>query len=291
MAFHVISIFSDIVEPFACNCFLTGRDSKRLVVDTSKQKQFVRPTPDQRDVALEKLAILTANGTNRFFLAWDGVKMFFQVPQHWDTDQLIRLTTFNNRTYVFNRLIMGGITSMYHLNEVMDQVLAGIPGHVRYADDGRLGSPSIEEHYKRVSLFLDRCIENNLLINPAKFEVISTQTYWCGHVIDQQGHRPDPRAMEMIEAMPMPRTGEDLTKALGAMRWLSTVIPNFAVVSLPLQELLKQVSQEAGSQKKTALRANPCHPFGPMNIPKSGTNSRTSSRIISNSTIVNSACR
>ena len=253
LAWGVVSLFSERVEAGACPCFLTG---KRLVVDTSRQKQMLSPVPDQRVIIEHQIKKIsgTTEERNRFFAAWDGLKMFFQVCHAVATAAKLRMMSFGGRTFVFNRLIMGGVTSMFHLNNSLDKMLGDLPWHGRYADDGRIGAPTIDALLERLEIFLGRCKEHNLTINPTKFVLIADSTYWCGHLINGEGYTPDPRSAEIIEAMAVPVNGADLAKGLGILRWMSLAMPDLARLIDPLQRILNVVQKAAGSMEATKLK-------------------------------------
>lgn len=241
MAFNVISWVADTILPGACHTFMTNG---RPVVDTSVQKSLVERTPDRATTIPEMMQTIAGSPErNRFFLSYDLSKIFHHVAYHPDSSPEARYTTFLGRTFKYDRLIMGGVTSMYHLNEVLDQAYSHIPGHARYADDGRIGARTVDELLDRAEAFLQCSIDYNIPVNPTKFVLIAESTYWCGYHVSKDGHIPDPRSVEVIMSMGSPSTAEDLVKVLGIARWVSAAIPDLQREIAPLQDLVKSAAQ------------------------------------------------
>lgn len=249
LAFKVISKHADFVMAGACNTFLTNG---RMVVDTSLQKDLVRRTPDKAVTVDSQIKTLAGtNPRNKFFLSYDLSKIFHHVAYNPQSPDVTRLMTFQGKTYKYDRLIMGGVSSMFHLNEVLDVAFADLEGHARYADDGRIGASTVNGLLDRAEKFLRRCIEFNIPVNPKKFVLIATETYWCGYNVSADGHVPDPRSADIVRQMPTPTNGEDLIKVLGIVRWVSAAIPDCARLIDPLQEVLSKVQDAAREKFKT----------------------------------------
>ena len=258
---NIIEYVADRVLPGACHVFTTGPDKSRLVVDTSSHKVNVERQNDQPE-EVSKMIHLIVEDKNNLFVEYDCSKVFYQVEQNPETPETIRRMCFKNFTFAFKRLIMGGVTSMHHLNEVLKKAFSGILGHSRYADDGRIGAKGESPLYERSKEFLHRCRLYKIMLNPIKFKIAVSITYRCGYKIDNNGFIPDPRSAEMIKAMTKPLNGEELTRSIGAMRWMSIAIPDFARIAKPLQDLLTSIAAKANSQSSSALRRFPLAEHG-----------------------------
>ena len=161
----VVRYHCDGVLPTACNVFLVGTDEKpRLVVNTSKLRNLVMkddyyaPTAEQE---IGKIGGKDRNGLSpQFFGAWDIPNAYYQLPYDPRSPIESRVFHFQNRTYVFNNLVMGGPNSMAALNRALDSIFNGLPRFSHVADDSRISGSSLEDFVENTSLFLERCEKN-----------------------------------------------------------------------------------------------------------------------------------
>ena len=61
-----------------------------------------------------------------------------------------------------------------------------------------------------------------------------------GHVICQDGLKPDPDKVQGIREMPAPTSKQDLKIFLGMVNYLQKFAPNLSEVTAPMRDLLKQ---------------------------------------------------
>ena len=61
-----------------------------------------------------------------------------------------------------------------------------------------------------------------------------------GHVISDQGVKPDPAKMDAIRNMPTPTSKHELLNFLGLCNYLSTYVPDLSSILQPLCQLTKK---------------------------------------------------
>ena len=61
-----------------------------------------------------------------------------------------------------------------------------------------------------------------------------------GHVIGQNGVRPDEKRIQAVKDYPQPKTTRELKGFLGLADYYRRFIPNFSRMAKPLTELLKK---------------------------------------------------
>lgn len=64
-----------------------------------------------------------------------------------------------------------------------------------------------------------------------------------GHVISDNGLKPDPAKIQGIQEMPTPQNKQDVKRLLGMMNYLQKFAPNLSETTAPMRELLKQENQ------------------------------------------------
>ena len=66
---------------------------------------------------------------------------------------------------------------------------------------------------------------------------------FLGHVIDQEGIKPDPQKVQAIKYMEEPKSVSDLRWFLGMCNQLSKFLPDLAETTKPLRDLLSKKNQ------------------------------------------------
>ena len=102
-------------------------------------------------------------------------------------------------------------------------------------------------------------------LQPDKCEFLRKEVSYLGHVIGQDGVRPDEKRIEAVKEYPRPKTTRELKGFLGLAGYYQRFIPNFSKVAKPLTELLKKdapyvwndKTEEAFASLKTSLITEP----------------------------------
>jgi hypothetical protein len=80
----------------------------------------------------------------------------------------------------------------------------------------------------------------NMKLQPDKCEFMRKEVSYLGHVIGQNGVRPDEKRIDAVQNFPEPRTTRELKSFLGLAGYYRRFIPNFSKIAKPLTELLKK---------------------------------------------------
>ena len=121
-------------------------------------------------------------------------------------------------------------------------MLSGLPGVKNIADDILVFGSSQEEHDANVIMFLERCLEINLHLNPDKVKINCKSVPFFGMALTADGIKPDPKKVETIKKWPMPQNVTKLQSFLGSVNYLSRFIPGLSQLRKPLQALIKKNS-------------------------------------------------
>lgn len=83
---------------------------------------------------------------------------------------------------------------------LMDSVLAGIKNQncFVYLDDIVVHAGTLESHNKRLIEVFDRLANYNLKIQPDKCEFLRKEVTYLGHLITDQGVKPDPGKVQAV---------------------------------------------------------------------------------------------
>lgn len=144
----------------------------------------------------------------------------------------------------------------------LDQNLEGLPGMYKIADDilivGR--GDSLDEanadHDKNLRMFLDRCRERGIKLNPDKLEFKRAEVRFMGHIISRDGLKVDPQKVAAIADMPVPDSVESLQRFIGMVKYLARFLPSLSDMTEPLRRLThKNSTWQWGTEQQNAFVA------------------------------------
>jgi hypothetical protein len=216
----------------------SGKQKWRLVIDFRKLNEKTiddkYPIPNISDV-LDKL------GKCQYFTTLDLASGFYQVEM--DPSD-IQKTAFNieHGHFEFLRMPMGLKNSPSTFQRVMDNVLRGLQNNIClvYLDDIVVFSNSLQEHIINLEKVFLRLRESNFKIQMDKSEFLKLETAYLGHIISNEGVRPNPDKVSSIEKYPLPKTAKEIKQFLGLLGYYRKFIPDFAKITKPMTQCLKK---------------------------------------------------
>ena len=173
----------------------------------------------------------------KFFSKLDAQSGYWQIKLDEESSYL---TTFNSPfgRYRFKRLPFGIISSQDLFQQKMDEIFEGLPGVTPPIDDVIIHGSTRKEHDDRLRAALDRSTEKQLRLNGEKLTVGATEVEYFGHMITDQGLKPDPKKIKAIESMPPPTTKKELQTVLGMITYLAKFAPQLSEITKPMRDLL-----------------------------------------------------
>ena len=105
-------------------------------------------------------------------------------------------------------------------------------------DDITIYGGTFEECLVNLEAVLNRCIENDLVLNWEKCHFMVQQGIVLGHIISEKGIEVDKAKVELIVKLPSPTTIQGVRQFLGHARFYRKFIKDFSKLSKPLCELL-----------------------------------------------------
>lgn len=124
-----------------------------------------------------------------------------------------------------------------------------------YLDDIITYSNTLKEHDKRARRLFNRLREANMKLQPDKYEFLKTEVAYLGHIISENGVKPNPNKIIAIKNFPQPTTPKEIKSFLGLSGYYRRFIKNYAKWAKPLTELLKKEAHWnwRKSQKKSCI--------------------------------------
>ena len=87
---------------------------------------------------------------------------------------------------------------------------------------------------------MDRIRAVNLRLNPEKCRFRVTEVAYVGHLLTNQGVKPDPAKTAAVRLIPPPEDKNGLLRFLGMTNYLVKFVPDYTEPTAPLRELLRQ---------------------------------------------------
>jgi len=114
---------------------------------------------------------------------------------------------------------------------------------VVYIDDIMIYSKTFEEHLEHIEKILKKLREVNLMLKLSKCKWGERNIEFLGHVVGNDGLKPDPGKIDKIKNLPIPTTQKGVRSVLGLCGYYRKFVRGFSKIAKPLNELLKKVKQ------------------------------------------------
>jgi len=207
--------------------------------------------------------ILDQLGSAKYFSVFDLAAGFYQIPiEKSNAQKTVFSTPYGH--YQFNRMPFGLKNAPATFQRLMDTVLSGLQETKLfvYLDDIVLYASSLREHKIKFDKLAKRLRNANLKLQPDKCEFLRKKVTYLGHIITEDGVKPDPKKIHAVKNFPIPRNAKNIKQFLGLAGCYRRFIADFSKIAKLLTELLKQdaeiIWKEPQSQAFNQLRETLC---------------------------------
>lgn len=215
-----------------------GKQKWRLVVDYRKLNEKTiddkYPMPNINEI-LDKL------GKCQYFTTLDLASGFHQIEVHPDD---VQKTAFSVEygLYEYVRMPFGLKNAPATLQRVMNNILRNLIGKccLVYMDDIIVYSTSLQEHLENLTKIFSILENVNLKIQLGKSQFMKKQVNFLGHLVTDEGVKPDPEKIKVIQNWPTPRNPKELKGFLGLLGYYRKFIRDFAKITKPLTAQLRK---------------------------------------------------
>ena len=107
-------------------------------------------------------------------------------------------------------------------------------------DDIVVYAESLMGHTIKMKNLLGRLKTAGLTLQPDKCLFLRKEVVYLGHVICEEGVRPDPQKIQAVFAFPQPKTQKNVKQFLGLAGYYRRFIKDFAKIARPLNNLLQK---------------------------------------------------
>ena len=123
-----------------------------------------------------------------------------------------------------------------------------------WLDDFCLRSKEESALLSYLRTFFQICKEKGLYLSALKCKFFLKTLKWCGRIVTEHGYTLDPARLEGLKDMHAPETADELAQPIYCCRWMSIVIPEYARLIAPLNELLEEAYTRSGRRTKRSIR-------------------------------------
>lgn len=215
-----------------------GNKEWRIVIDYRKLNAITEddryPIPVIDDI-LDKL------GRANYFTTLDLTKGFYQIEVDPKDREKTAFSTTNGH-YEFIRMPFGLKNAPATFQRMMNNVLREHINRicVVYMDDILVFSTSLQEHMENLGKVLKTLEVANLKVSLNKSDFLKKETEFLGHVVTNNGIKPNPNKIRCIKEFPIPKDVKEIQSFLGLTGYYRKFIPSYAKIAKPLTMRLKK---------------------------------------------------
>ena len=232
-----LGVSVEVVNP---SFLVRKKDSKdkRFVTDFGCIADYCRPTPSHMpdvDSALRKVA------SWKYIIKMDLKEAYFQIPLRRSSMKYCGISSPYKGTLVYTRACMGLPGSETALEELTCLLFGDLVAQgklVKLADDLMIGADNPEDLLKIFEQVLSILQENNLRLSAKKTFICPKSVMLLGWIWEGGFLKASPHRLSGLSECDPPSTVKALKSYLGAYKFLSRVIRNYATLLTPLENMI-----------------------------------------------------
>ena len=228
----------------------SGERKWRIVIDYRKLNDITigdtYPIPNITEI-LDQL------GKSKYFSTLDLASGFHQIKMSPE-DAAKTAFSVPQGHFQFNRMPFGLQNAPSTFQRLMNTVLSGLQGErcFVYLDDIVIYSYDLKSHIENLSAVFEKLRNHNLKLQPDKCEFLRKEVGYLGHVITEDGVKPNPEKIKAVQNFPIPKCPKDIKSFLGLVSYYRRFMPEFSKTSKSLTSLLKKRYTFQLDQRTTA---------------------------------------
>ncbi|KAG6445389.1 hypothetical protein O3G_MSEX003922 [Manduca sexta] len=215
-----------------------GQKKWRIVIDYRKLNDVTigetYPIPQISEI-LDQL------GSNKYFTTLDLASGFHQILINPEDAPKTAFSVPQGH-FQFNRMPFGLKNAPSTFQKLMNTCLTGLQGTrcFVYLDDIVIYSYDLNSHISTLKEVFNRLRSFTLKLQPEKCEFLRKEVAYLGHIINENGVKPNTDKTKAVTQFPTPQSPKDIKSFLGLVSYYRRFIPNFAKLAKPLTSLLKK---------------------------------------------------
>ena len=148
-------------------------------------------------------------------------------------------TVFPWGKYAYRRMPMGLSIAPDVFQHRMDELLGDLPYVLLFIDDILVWTKgSYDEHVAQLNEVLGRLHSANLQLSLPKCHFCTDEVRYLGFILSKKGIRADPKKIEAIQRLAIPKTRKNVRSFLGMCAFIRETIPKYSHLTAPLTALM-----------------------------------------------------
>ena len=178
----------------------------------------------------------------KYFSKLDILAAFHTIPLSEESKQYTAFATPSGRFVQYTRLPFGLKNATAIMQRFSTKALGDLLWRcaVVYVDDFLIWSPSKDQHLKDIDAVLSCMEKAGLRAKVSKCDFGLTSIPFLGHIISEEGCRPDPVKVRAILDVPRPSSLDSLRSWMGMCGYYRKYIKNYSRKVHPLLEMAKK---------------------------------------------------
>jgi hypothetical protein len=211
----------------------------RMCVDYTRLNSITKthtyPLHDMRE-------LLQDLGDGKIWAVFDMRSSYYQMLVQEDSQEYTTFVTPDDKC-MYLRVPMGCKNAPTWFQQQIDYQFADMKSFLRtYIDDMFVKGETEREFLDNLRKFLARCRDLRIRLKAPKSIVGTTEIKAVGFVLNHEGRRVDEERIRAIRDLPSPTNVTELRSFVGTANFLREFIPHAALLTQPLNELLKKGS-------------------------------------------------
>uniref|UniRef100_A0AB38Z266 Polyprotein n=1 Tax=Breu errantivirus TaxID=3078398 RepID=A0AB38Z266_9VIRU len=216
----------------------SGTRKWRVVIDYRKLNE---KTIDDKFPIPNIDEILDRLGRSMYFTTLDLKSGFHQIEVE-EKDRPKTAFSTNKGHFEFIRMPFGLKNAPATFQRAMNSILNELIGRccLVYLDDIIIFGSSLQQHLDNLDKVLKKLTKANLKIQLDKCEFLQRECEFLGHIVTENGIKPNPNKIDKIINWPIPKTAKQIKGFLGILGYYRKFIKDFAKLTKPLTRCLKK---------------------------------------------------
>ena len=184
----------------------------------------------------------------KFFAVLDLTKGYYQAPLS-EAAKILTAFITPHGLYEWNRVAMGLCGAPGYFQKAMATEVLRMDLLYQccelYLDDIVVFGTTEEEFISNLRKVLQRLIDHNITVNPAKCQIGLEEIEYVGHTVSSKGTHFTREKLQKVIEFTRPKTGKQLRSFLGLANYFRTHVPNHSSRVEPLTRLLDKYDPKA----------------------------------------------
>ena len=178
---------------------------------------------------------ITVLGRFSYFTVVNLAHGYFQIELSEAEREKTAFVTEDGK-YQFKRLPMGLVDAPYYFQRLINRLMGRIKysACLEYFDDIPIMGTTFEDLLVNMKLVFKKLQEYNLKCRPDKCKFGIREIKFLGHIVSEEGVKPDPEKISVLKKLKPPTTLKQLQSHLGCYNYFSRYNKDFATLAAPL---------------------------------------------------------